>query len=44
MGVAQLGKTGEPEILINSRPELLTQEVIAGLVKRIAFHNSSTTR
>jgi hypothetical protein len=44
MGVAQLGKTGEPEILINSRPDLLTQEVIAGLVKRIAFHNSSTTR
>jgi Toprim domain len=39
MGVAQLGKTGEPEILINSRPELLTQEVIADLVKRIAFHN-----
>jgi hypothetical protein len=40
MRVAQLGKTGESEILINSRPELLTQEVIAGLVKRITFHNA----
>jgi hypothetical protein len=38
-GVAREVRTGDPSALMKSMPESSTQEVLAGLVERVTFHN-----
>src|SRR3984957_16200279 len=39
-GVAREERTGDPETLMKPTPESSTQEVLAGLVERVTFHNA----
>ena len=39
-GVAREERTGDPSALMKSTPESSTQEVLAGLVERVTFHNA----
>src|SRR5271166_4954646 len=39
-GVAREERTGDPSALMKSTSESSTQEVLAGLVERVTFHNA----
>ena len=39
-GLAREERTGDPDTLMKPTPESSTQEVLAGLVERVTFHNA----